>query len=284
MKTTIKHAGCGLQFSSCSLAFTLIELLVLLAILAVLAGMLLPALAQSKVKAQGIQCMNNHKQLALAWFMYADDYSGKLARNEAYDAASAATSTSWAVGWLDWTLRRDNIDTAWLTDKKRSLLAPYLGANATVFRCPADSAVSPLQKQNGWSQRVRSVAMNFCMGEGDAKDKYGKAQRIFKKTADIPTPATTWVLTDEHPDSLHDACFWVNLERSEWDELPASLHNGAGGFAFSDGHSEIHKWQDRATLSPVRCQDYGVQYGKAMAGNQVDYQWLKTRTTVSSKE
>src|SRR5919206_1640230 len=112
-----------------SAAFTLIELLVVIAIIAILAGMLLPALSKSKTKAQGIMCMNNGRQMMLAWRFYVDDNQDAVPFS--YNPGNPA---EWVHGSLDFSANRSNWDIN--QDIVKSVLWQYGANNPAMWRCP----------------------------------------------------------------------------------------------------------------------------------------------------
>ncbi len=243
--------------------FTLIELLVGIAIIAILAALLLPTLARSKQQAQGVKCLSNSHQLCVGWLMYASDNREILANN-----IPAAGSPPGFGGWCNGVLSEaagnpDNTNYMYMMGAAGDgnlmttlTIGPYCKSPG-VYQCPAD----PIMAKPYSVPRCRSYSMNFCLGSKSAAQAtdstYNDVWPNFFKSTDLKRSSLTWVFNDEHPDSINDGVEFTATgdgEDNQWSDIPASYHNNACGFAFADGHSEIHKWMQASTSHPVTGQ------------------------------
>lgn len=224
--------------------FTLVELLVVMAVIAILAGILLPTLAKSKVRAQAIFCLNNTKQLTLAWMMYADDHNGRLAYNLGSNtnsvglAVAAGTSPPMSLNWVDNVLNWEatNPDNTNAPKMVQSGLGPYTSETASVYHCPSDRSLSGVQMNAGWHYRVRSYSMNAMIGDAGGFSLPGWNVNNpdyvqFFSIASIPQPSDIFVFLDEHPDSIDDGYFVNRAYSHEWHDLPGSYHDRGACFS-----------------------------------------------------
>lgn len=274
--------------------FTLIECLVVIAIISVLSSILLVSTVKVKIKTQGIQCMNNGRQLSLGWFMYAHDNNNKIVY--ASDDGNGVTYNpknkyAWTLSHMDF----DPNNTAnWdiNADITKGPLWMYL-KNSNIYKCPSDHSYVTVNGEQ--KPRVRTISMNLFLG-GFAGDDGGsfflKDYQIYLSLYDIsgnnsPSPSKTFLFLDEREDVLNWGNFQVymngyNVPNGEqlygfFQDIPGMYHNNSCGFSFCDGHSEIHKWKDSRTIPPIQSQIQTI--GFLESPYNADVAWLQDHAT-----
>jgi prepilin-type N-terminal cleavage/methylation domain-containing protein/prepilin-type processing-associated H-X9-DG protein len=223
--------------------FTLIELLVVIAIIAILAAILLPVLDKAKQKAVESSCLNNHKQLALAWSIYKNDNNGFLAIDD--PVINGVLGGSGAGSWVYGDMTTGDYTNTTLI--QQGLLYPAIN-NVSTFHCPADNVAQPGEI----APHIRSYSMQPQLApyyNGTNWGNSGPYPPMYTEN-DIreTSPSATVVFLDESPVTINDGYFSVPVTGTPWaTDLPAYWHNNGNNFSFADGHAEHWHWLDART-------------------------------------
>jgi prepilin-type N-terminal cleavage/methylation domain-containing protein/prepilin-type processing-associated H-X9-DG protein len=225
-------------------AFTLIELLVVIAIIAILAAMLLPALSQAKKRAYQIACLNNQRQSALGFLMYAPDYNDVMPS----DASRVATPITAPDMWVWW-----NGGAAAFSASKSPILL-LINATTNIFKCPMDNypkrQASSVNNYD-FSYSYNGYANNNGTVPAGTASSWADVPGTFKplKLGNIHRPSDKIMLAEEPSSTIDIPAGWPAtdyMDDGRW--LPASgvgngntittRHKGYGNVNFADGHAQ----------------------------------------------
>jgi prepilin-type processing-associated H-X9-DG protein len=232
-------------------------LLVVIAIIAVLAAMLLPVLGKAKAKGQAIACVNNLKQLQLAWLLYAHENNDLICPNKSTLAGGGLDSSlpgSWVIGNARLDPAPTNISAGVLFDYTTTL---------SVYRCPTDKSRIQSFPQ---LPRSRSFMLDYFLAGADGGTPN---PRIKSSLAQIANTSGTFAFIDASEWLINSGAFAVRPTGDMWDDEPTDRHSGGASLSFVDGRAEMHHWRvpkDWNKLAPRR----------ATGSDLEDLHWMQT--------
>ncbi len=226
--------------------FTLLELLAVLTIILAVIGLLSVALNQTKIRTLRVSCLDNMKQLQLAWMLYADDHNDFIALNKTDPLPGRVGLATFAKNSTNsWVAGNPKVDRNW-DNIERGTLYPYV-KHQEVYRCPMDSSTTV----KFGTARTRSYSIDAYLG-GDDEDL---DPRVKMRLNDLrnPAPEKVFVFIEEHEQSIWGGGFLVlprerfSLGGGVWSSTPSDRHMQGCNLTFADGHLEYWKW-----LSPKK--------------------------------
>jgi len=234
----------------------------------------------SESRAKAARCLDNLRRLTIAWGQYSDANQEILLSSAPLLSTNPSTRRVWVSGTLNaaGAINRENWDAQ--ATVRQSPLIPYLTEDARVWRCPSD--LSQVLLEGRWAPRVRSYSMSSVFDTGYWLPAF--RYRTYSKRPEIVRPVRTFVFVDEHPDSINDGAFAVQMVEPEAMvgniiDLPATLHSGSSSFAFADGHVEKKRWTGKTIQQPVTYR--GDAFLNIPARDSLpDVKWLSGNCTV----
>ena len=253
--------------------FTLVELLVVIAIIALLMALLLPALERAREHAKRVICLNNLRQLTLAWNLYADNNDDKLVNGATgfSNATEAWGDHRGEIAWVDAT-STTNPDIA-MQGIKDGALWPYTG-NVKLYRCPTGLVNNPLTYSLMFS--TNAVCHNWD-GVFNGQGTHLKSRNEIMH----PPPAHRLVFIDEG--AMTPDAFAVNYSTEEWWDDPPIRHGDGASVSFADGHADWRKWQGRWTVELGR-ETIGSHAGSHRPGDPLPSGKIVPATTADFQD
>jgi len=208
-------------------AFTLIELLVVITIIALLMAILMPVLERAREQGMRIVCLNNLRQLVLAWNMYADENDGRIVRGDAEEYNSMHTNE---LAWVrkDWP--RYTLSDAEMIKAIKAGAFFYYTKNIRLYKCP--NAV-----YGEWRTYSAVDSMNADDFDGGP---------MLKHRTDFLNP-TNRIVFIENSGATPMGGWSIYYKRPAWRDEPPVRHGDGGTLGFADGHSEYWKCLDPDT-------------------------------------